>query len=184
MLLRPSGLRDASKIDTGCSLFGEDRTMPLGLGPLGFAGMFHETGKVAAARAAHQAGLPGIRERDTRNGFRPAARLSPRQMADMALRPRWLIGRGLAGVPGLGTLAGLDLPGAPKGVMAQAARFSADPDPAITRDKPGSCRTVASGAGPMCCAPWRLAPILFCLAGHGPTALPLVTRPVSRRRLT
>lgn len=78
---------------------------------------------------------PGIRERDARNGFRMVEHVTLTQMADMAARPRWLIERALAGMPQLGTIAALDVPGAPRGVIAQTAWFTARFDPAITADK-------------------------------------------------
>lgn len=56
--LRQRVLRDMSKVQAGVSLFGEDLSMPVILGPVGFAGMFARRGEVQAARAARSAGVP------------------------------------------------------------------------------------------------------------------------------
>ncbi|WP_323013011.1 alpha-hydroxy acid oxidase [Devosia sp.] len=76
------------------------------------------------------ANVSGIRERDTRNGFRTATRLGPRALADLALHPRWCLQMAPGGVPQLGNIAGRKDYG--HGVMAQASRLSAQIDPSLT----------------------------------------------------
>lgn len=56
--LRQRVLRDVSAIDTSAELFGRRRSMPVGLGPVGLAGMYARRGEVQAARAAAAAGVP------------------------------------------------------------------------------------------------------------------------------
>jgi L-lactate dehydrogenase (cytochrome) len=56
--LRQRVLRDVSSIDVTTRLFGQDWAMPVGLGPIGLAGMNARRGEVQAARAAAQAGVP------------------------------------------------------------------------------------------------------------------------------
>jgi len=56
--LRQRVMRDVSGIETGTSLFGQEVALPLGLGPVGLAGMCARRGEVQAARAAEKAGLP------------------------------------------------------------------------------------------------------------------------------
>ncbi|MET0308379.1 MAG: L-lactate dehydrogenase [Sphingomonas sp.] len=56
--LRQRVMRDVSGIETSTRLFGQDATLPLGLGPVGLAGMCARRGEVQAARAAEKAGLP------------------------------------------------------------------------------------------------------------------------------
>lgn len=51
-------LRDMSSIDTAGSLVGQPAKLPIGLGPVGFAGMYSRRGEVGAARAAESAGVP------------------------------------------------------------------------------------------------------------------------------
>lgn len=51
-------LRDVSSVETGTELFGQRWAMPVGLGPIGLAGMFRRRGEVQAARAAARAGVP------------------------------------------------------------------------------------------------------------------------------
>jgi L-lactate dehydrogenase (cytochrome) len=56
--LRQRVLRDMSQVETGVELFGQHLSMPVMLGPVGFAGMYARRGEVQAARAAKEAGLP------------------------------------------------------------------------------------------------------------------------------
>lgn len=56
--LRQRVLRDVSAIDTATELFGQRYALPVGLGPVGLAGMYARRGEVQAARAARTAGLP------------------------------------------------------------------------------------------------------------------------------
>jgi len=56
--LRQRVLRDVSIIDLGTRLLGHDWAMPVGLGPIGLAGMNARRGEVQAARAAAQANIP------------------------------------------------------------------------------------------------------------------------------
>lgn len=56
--LRQRVLRDVSAIDTSAEVFGERWTIPAGLAPVGFAGMYAKRGEVQAARAAEKFGVP------------------------------------------------------------------------------------------------------------------------------
>lgn len=56
--LRQRVLRDVSSIDLGSALFGKQWAMPVGLGPVGLAGLFARRGEVQAARAAAAANIP------------------------------------------------------------------------------------------------------------------------------
>ena len=56
--LRQRVLRDVSDIDLRSSLFGREWAMPVGLGPVGLAGMYARRGEVQAARAAAAANVP------------------------------------------------------------------------------------------------------------------------------
>ncbi|WP_213980886.1 L-lactate dehydrogenase [Sphingomonas sp. dw_22] len=56
--LRQRVMRDVSGIETNTRLFGQDAALPLGLGPVGLAGMCARRGEVQAARAAEKAGVP------------------------------------------------------------------------------------------------------------------------------
>jgi L-lactate dehydrogenase (cytochrome) len=51
-------MTDVSEISTATSLFGQDLSMPLLLGPVGLAGMYARRGEGQAARAAKTAGVP------------------------------------------------------------------------------------------------------------------------------
>lgn len=64
----------------------------------------------------------GLRERDTRNGFRTAERLGLRPLADMLLHPRWCFDQLAAGKRSLG--AARDWPEFGSGLMQQTARLS------------------------------------------------------------
>lgn len=56
--LRQRVLRNVDNIDLSTRLFGQDRPLPIMLGPIGIGGMYRRRGEVQAARAAHKAGLP------------------------------------------------------------------------------------------------------------------------------
>ena len=56
--LRQRVLRDVSRIDLRTTLLGREWAMPVGLGPVGLAGLYARRGEVQAARAAAEAGVP------------------------------------------------------------------------------------------------------------------------------
>jgi L-lactate dehydrogenase (cytochrome) len=56
--LRQRVLRDVSKVDLSCELFGQRLTLPVALGPIGLAGLNARRGEVQAARAAESVGVP------------------------------------------------------------------------------------------------------------------------------
>jgi L-lactate dehydrogenase (cytochrome) len=56
--LKQRVLRDVSSIDLSTELFGQRWVMPVGLGPVGLAGMNARRGECQAARAAAAAGVP------------------------------------------------------------------------------------------------------------------------------
>ncbi len=56
--LRQRVMRDVSNLSTQIELLGRTWSMPVGLGPIGFTGMFAHRGEVQAARAALAAGAP------------------------------------------------------------------------------------------------------------------------------
>lgn len=56
--LRQRVLRDVSKIDLTTELFGQKWSLPVGLCPIGLAGMYARRGEAQAARAARAAGVP------------------------------------------------------------------------------------------------------------------------------
>ncbi len=58
LALRQRVLRDVSAIDTSVEMFGQSYTMPLGLAPVGLAGMYARRGEKQAVRAAEAAGVP------------------------------------------------------------------------------------------------------------------------------
>ena len=58
IVLRQRVLRDVSQLSTETTWFGQAVSMPVGLGPVGFSGMFARRGEVQAARAAVAAGIP------------------------------------------------------------------------------------------------------------------------------
>jgi len=60
LALRQRVLRDVSLIDLGTNLLGRDWAMPVGLGPVGLAGLYARRGEVQAARAAAAANVPQI----------------------------------------------------------------------------------------------------------------------------
>jgi len=56
--LRQRVMRDMSKLDMGVESLGQAFAMPVGLAPVGMAGMYARRGETQAARAAAEAGLP------------------------------------------------------------------------------------------------------------------------------
>ena len=56
--LKQRVLRDVSNIDLSAQLFGRSWAMPVGLGPVGLAGLYARRGEVQAARAAAAANVP------------------------------------------------------------------------------------------------------------------------------
>jgi L-lactate dehydrogenase (cytochrome) len=56
--LRQRVLRDVSAIDLKASLFGHEWALPVGLGPVGLAGLYARRGEVQAARAAAATNIP------------------------------------------------------------------------------------------------------------------------------
>ena len=58
LALRQRVLRDVSEIDTTLELFGQNYRMPVGLAPVGLAGMYARRGELQAVRAAEAAGVP------------------------------------------------------------------------------------------------------------------------------
>lgn len=56
--LRQRVLRDMSRLDLTVRLFDQDFAMPIGLAPVGMAGMYARRGEAQAARAACAAGVP------------------------------------------------------------------------------------------------------------------------------
>ena len=56
--LRQRVLRDVSNISTETTLFGQKMAMPIGLSPVGIAGLNARRGEVQAAQAAEEAGVP------------------------------------------------------------------------------------------------------------------------------
>jgi L-lactate dehydrogenase (cytochrome) len=58
LALRQRVMRDVSDINTAAQLFGHDYRMPVGLAPVGLAGMYARRGELQAVRAAEAAGVP------------------------------------------------------------------------------------------------------------------------------
>ena len=58
LALRQRVLRDVSDIDTTVTWFGHDYRMPVGLAPVGLAGMYARRGELQAVKAAEAAGVP------------------------------------------------------------------------------------------------------------------------------
>jgi L-lactate dehydrogenase (cytochrome) len=56
--LRQRVLRDMSSLEIATEALGQPLAMPLGLAPVGFAGMYRRRGETQAARAAEAAGVP------------------------------------------------------------------------------------------------------------------------------
>ncbi|HEY9235140.1 MULTISPECIES: L-lactate dehydrogenase [Phenylobacterium] len=58
LALRQRVMRDMTSLDMSVEVFGQKMTMPLGLAPVGMAGMYGRRGEVQAAKAAAEAGVP------------------------------------------------------------------------------------------------------------------------------
>jgi L-lactate dehydrogenase (cytochrome) len=58
LTLRQRAMRDMSALDTRVETLGQKLSMPIGLAPVGMAGMYGRRGEVQAARAAALAGVP------------------------------------------------------------------------------------------------------------------------------
>ena len=58
LVLRQRVMRDMSDLDTSIETLGQRHRMPVGLAPVGMAGMYGRRGEVQAARAAASAGVP------------------------------------------------------------------------------------------------------------------------------
>jgi isopentenyl diphosphate isomerase/L-lactate dehydrogenase-like FMN-dependent dehydrogenase len=86
--------------------------------------------KVPSLFLTVDANVSGIRERDTRNGFRTATHLGLRPLIDLAMHPGWCLRMAPGGMPRLGNITGRTDMG--RGVMAQASRLSAQIDPSLT----------------------------------------------------
>ena len=56
--LLPRTMRDVREIDTSTTVLGQKISMPLMMSPVGFAGMFHHHGEIAAAKAAQHYDVP------------------------------------------------------------------------------------------------------------------------------
>ena len=56
--LRQRVLSGCGTVDLTTTLFGQQRPLPVMLGPVGIAGMFRRRGETQAARAAKAAGIP------------------------------------------------------------------------------------------------------------------------------
>ncbi|MDP3748337.1 MAG: L-lactate dehydrogenase [Phenylobacterium sp.] len=56
--LRQRVMRDMSQLDMSVEVFGQTMSFPVGLSPVGMAGMYARRGEVQAARAAASAGVP------------------------------------------------------------------------------------------------------------------------------
>src|SRR3546814_1086405 len=56
--LRQRVMRDMSKLDMSVETLGQKLAMPVGLAPVGMAGMYARRGEVQAARAAAEVGVP------------------------------------------------------------------------------------------------------------------------------
>ncbi|WP_312163115.1 L-lactate dehydrogenase [Phenylobacterium sp.] len=58
LALRQRVMRDMTQLDMSVEVLGQKMTMPLGLSPVGMAGMYARRGEVQAAKAAAVAGVP------------------------------------------------------------------------------------------------------------------------------
>ena len=81
LALKQRILRDVSDIDTTIELFGHEYQMPVGLAPVGLAGMYARRGELQAVRAAEAAGVPFTL---STVGVCPIG-----EVAEVATRPFW-----------------------------------------------------------------------------------------------
>jgi L-lactate dehydrogenase (cytochrome) len=81
LALRQRVLRDVSSIDTSVQLFGQNYEMPVGLAPVGLAGMYARRGELQAVRAAEAAGVPFA--------LSTVGVCTIAEVADAASRPFW-----------------------------------------------------------------------------------------------
>jgi L-lactate dehydrogenase (cytochrome) len=58
LALRQLVLRDVSKLSMETTWFGKKQPLPIGLGPVGFSGMFARRGEIQAIKAAQKSSLP------------------------------------------------------------------------------------------------------------------------------
>ena len=58
LALRQRVMRDMTQLDLSVEVLGQKMAMPIGLSPVGMAGMYARRGEVQAARAAAAAGVP------------------------------------------------------------------------------------------------------------------------------
>ena len=58
LALNESLMRDVSKLSTTTTILGEDFSMPLGIGPVGMAGLAWPNGEIAAAKVAEAINIP------------------------------------------------------------------------------------------------------------------------------
>ncbi len=72
--LRQRVLRNVSQIDTSTELLGRRRALPVGLGPVGLAGMYARRGEVQAARVAGNAQIPFVLSTVSACGLEEVAR--------------------------------------------------------------------------------------------------------------
>ncbi len=187
--LRQRVLVDARNRDLATTFLGRAHSLPFGLGPVGFTGLFSNAGELACAKAAEAAGIPfclsnfsiasldevrrvsagplyaqlyvlrdrglmetmieaaereraealvltvdtavtAVRERDERNGFRNLTRLTPRLLAQFAMRPRWCAGVLRGGLPQVGVARGR--PECGKGALAQAGHLARQIEQGLT----------------------------------------------------
>lgn len=185
--LQPRVLTDISERQLGARVLGRNHSLPLLLGPIGFAGMMWYRGEILVAQEAERAGIPvclssfavasleevaaasrasfcyqlyvlrdrsvcedmiaraekagasallltvdtvsATRERDTRNGFRGATRLTAWQALDFVLHPAWCLGMLPGGAP---RLRNLDAYGMRRTLLEQASNLARQIDPVLT----------------------------------------------------
>jgi len=75
--LRQQVLRDVSEIRMGRQLFGQNWALPVGLGPVGLAGLYARRGEVQAAKAAAAKGVPFCLSTVSVCGLREVAAAAP-----------------------------------------------------------------------------------------------------------
>ena len=80
--LRQRVMRDVSELDLSTELFGHRWDLPVGLGPVGMAGMYGRRGEVQAAKAATASGVPFA--------LSTLSVCSVREIARELARPFWL----------------------------------------------------------------------------------------------